>query len=80
RYLPDLANLAGILGAVHLEGAEEEGRSRNLVVAFLGEEPRILAADLRRRLLERSPPPGLAREFGGCFNVITPLRYDFLPS
>ena len=77
EHTPQLVELPSVLGAVHLEGAPTGHANWHVLVALLGEEPIQVAPALRQRLAGASSPAASRRLFGGCFQLITPLRYDF---
>ena len=77
EHAPALIALPPVLGAVHLAGSPDGHADWQVVVGLLGEEPEQVASKLREQLAKPGPPEGCQRLLGGCFNLITPLRYDF---
>lgn len=75
EHAPRLVEMPAVLGALHLEGAVSGHADWQVLVALLGEEPAQAAAHLREQLAGGSNASH--RLFGGCFELITPLRYDF---
>ena len=72
-----LAEFPSLLGVIHLEGAPDGHANWHIMVSLIEDEPSKAAPVLREALTTASQPEAGRRLFGGCFELITPLRYEF---